>query len=85
MENRRRFPRTRFASRVRVEHPQRGAGIFSTGDMSDGGVYLENGPLELGIGDLVTVQIQDLPGEAPLVCMRVVRRDARGYGLQFSD
>lgn len=51
--------------------------------MSDGGVYVENGPFELCVGDLVTLQVQGLPGDAPLVHMRVVRRDGCGCGLQF--
>lgn len=86
MDNRRATPRTRFSSRVRIEHPEHGAGLFSTGNMSDGGVYVENGSFELAIGDLVTLQVQDLPGDsAPLVRMRVVRRDAAGYGLLFLD
>lgn len=74
MENRRSCPRTRFASRVRIEHPEHGAAIFATVDMSDGGVYVENGPFELCVGDLVTLQVQGLPG-CLLVHMRVVRRD----------
>jgi hypothetical protein len=85
MENRRSCPRTRFASRVRIEHPEHGAAIFSTVDMSDGGVYVENGSFELRVGDLVTLQVQDLPGDAPLVRMRVVRHDDSGCGLQFAD
>ncbi len=85
MENRRNCPRTRFASRVQIEHPEHGAAIFSTADMSDGGVYVESGPFELHVGDLVSLQIQGLPGDAPLVRMRVVRCDPRGYGLQFVD
>lgn len=86
MDNRRCHPRTRFSSRVRIEHPEHGAGLFTTGNMSDGGVYVESGAFELQVGDLITVQVQDLPGDcAPTVRMRVVRRDGSGYGLQFVD
>lgn len=86
MDNRRTTPRTRFSSRVRIEHAEHGAGLFTTGNMSDGGVYVENGAFELAVGDLVTLQVQDLPGDgAPRVRMRVVRRDASGYGLLFLD
>ncbi len=85
MENKRRFPRTRFASHVRIEHARHGSAVFSTIDISDGGIYVECGSFELDVGDLVTLQVQDLPGDAPLVRMRVVRRDGCGYGLQFAD
>jgi PilZ domain len=84
MENRRQFQRTRFASRVKVDHPERGSGTFTTGDLSDGGIYLEQGPFELEIGAVVDVQMQGLAIEAPIVRMLVVRRDAMGYGLRFA-
>ena len=85
MSDKRIFPRTRFDSRVSLLHPEHGAATFRTGDVSDGGVYVKNGEYELAIGDEVLLQIQDLPGEAPIVRMRVVRRDAAGYGLRFAD
>ena len=85
MENRRQYQRTSFASRVRIEHELHGDAFFSTVDMSDGGVYVESGAFRLAIGDLVTLQVQGLPGEAPRVRMRVVRCDECGYGLQFAD
>lgn len=84
MDNRRQFQRTRFASRVKVDHPRHGGAIFTTGDVSDGGIYLEQGPFELEVGDVVDVQMQGLPIEAPVLRMRVVRRDAGGYGLMFA-
>ena len=83
--DRRRYLRTKFDSRVTIEHPQHGIGTFHTGDVSDGGLFLENGPFELALGDTVTVQIQGVPGEAPLVKVTVVRRVPGGYGLQFAD
>lgn len=85
MRERRQFLRTKFDSRVQVVHPSLGSGVFRTGDVSDGGVYLHNGPFELALGDEITVQILDIPGEAPVVAVRVVRRDAGGVGLQFVD
>ena len=85
MTDKRVFLRTKFDSRVRLVHPDRGDATFRTGDVSDGGLYLQNGPFELAIGDEVSVQIQDVPIEAPVVRMLVVRRDASGYGLRFMD
>jgi hypothetical protein len=70
---------------VLVQHPTLGSAIFRTGDVSDGGVYLQKGEFELGVGDMVIVQIQDVPVEAPRMRMQVMRTDAGGYGLQFAD
>ena len=39
--------------------------------------------IDLSIGTVVAVQIQDTPMEAPVVDMVVVRRDKDGYGMQF--
>jgi hypothetical protein len=85
MADKRRFLRTKFDSRVMVNHPSLGSGVFRTGDVSDGGIFLQLGAFELAVGEEVAVQIQDLPGEAPVVRMLVVRRDSRGYGLRFAD
>lgn len=85
MHEKRRFLRTKFDSRVTVEHAVHGRGTFRTGDVSDGGLFLQSGPFELAIGDIITVQIQDMPGEAPLVTVTVVRIAPGGYGVQFAD
>ena len=82
IENRRSL-RTKFESRVRIEHPELGSAIFRTRDVSDGGIYVLNGQIVLSVGDTVTVQIQDIPISAPIVTMRVVRTDSDGYGLEF--
>jgi len=84
-QEKRRFLRTRFDSRVKIDHPEQGMGIFRTGDVSDGGIFLQKGPFELAVGDRFTVQVQDLPGEAPRVRVKVVRCVDDGYGLQFDD
>jgi PilZ domain len=85
MSEKRQFLRTKFDSRVKLEHPEHGTGIFRTGDVSDGGIFLQCGPFDLAIGDRVTVQIQDVPIEAPLVRMMVVRMHPEGCGLRFDD
>lgn len=84
MDNKRQFQRTRFASRVKVDHPLHGSAVFTTADVSDGGVYIERGAFELDVGDVVDVQVQGLPVEAPVVRMLVVRRDASGFGLRYA-
>ncbi len=85
MSEQRRYLRTRFDSRVLVQHPTAGSAVFRTRDVSDGGVYLQKGEFSLAIGDLVIVQIQDVPVEAPRMRMQVMREDAGGYGLQFAE
>lgn len=79
--------RTELNSRVRVESERLGSVILSTRDISDGGVFIvvEHDELALEIGDRVTVQAQDLPIEAPVLQMEVVRQTSEGYGLQFAE
>lgn len=85
MREQRQFLRMRFGSRVQVSHPTHGGAVFRTGDVSDGGVYLLNGPFELAIGDAITMQILDMPEEGPVVRVLVVRVDPGGVGLRFAD
>lgn len=85
MSEKRRFLRTKFEARVKLIHESLGTGVFRTGDVSDGGLFLKGGDFDLNVGDAVSVQIQDVPMEAPLVRMVVVRRDAEGFGLRFLE
>lgn len=85
--DRREHIRTELNSRVKVESERLGSVIVSTRDISDGGVFIvvEKGEFALEIGDQVTVQAQDLPIEAPVLQMKVVRQTPDGYGLQFAE
>ncbi|MDV2079272.1 MULTISPECIES: PilZ domain-containing protein [Marinobacter] len=85
--DRREHIRTSMNTRVKVENDRIGSVILSTRDISDGGVFIavENDEVELEIGDRVTVQVQGLPVEAPVLDMKVVRQTHEGYGLQFAD
>ena len=85
MREQRQFLRMRFGSRVQVAHPAHGCAVFRTGDVSDGGVYLLNGPFELAVGDEISMQILDMPEEGPVVRVLVVRVDPGGVGLRFAD
>lgn len=85
MKERRQFLRMRFGSRVQVFHPVHGKDVFNTADVSDGGLYLLNGPFDFTMGDVITLQVMDLPESGPMVTVKVVRRDAGGVGLQFVD
>jgi hypothetical protein len=75
----------RFTGRLEVAHPRSGALVFRTGDASDGGLYLLNGPMELVLGEEFTIRVLDVGASAPAVRVRVVRRDAAGFGLEFVD
>jgi hypothetical protein len=85
MQNKRQFARTKFDSRVEVVHPVMGTSIFRTGDVSDGGIFLHAGGFAMNVGDVVTVQVQDVPVDVPVVRMRVVRASPEGYGLSYED
>ncbi|GGY66273.1 hypothetical protein GCM10007071_11350 [Marinobacter zhanjiangensis] len=79
--------RTALNARVRVVHDSLGEGVFSTRDISDGGIFVvvEDGGFAPDIGDVVTVQVQGLPVPAPELTMVVVRKSPDGFGLQFAD
>lgn len=85
MENKRESPRTPFKVRIRIEHPRHGQMLVHTRDISDTGVFviLDDARQLLQIGEVVSGQVQDLPIEAPVVLMEVVRFEAAGMGLRF--
>ena len=82
-----RAPRTRVRVAVTLKHPEVGEQRSHTRDISgDGAFILGEGILMPAVGEIVEVQVQDLPGEpAPVVRMRVTRIDKDGMGLQFID
>lgn len=84
-ENKRKHVRTQLNASVKLTHPEVGDLNLKTGDISDGGAYIiTDGDGSLGVGDVVSVQVQGLPGgEAPVLSMRIVRMDKQGVGLEF--
>ena len=78
--------RTAMSAKVKVTHESLGEFVFSTRDISDGGVFIviDAEPFEPEIGDRVQVQVQGLPVAAPVLEMVVVRKVNDGYGLQFA-
>lgn len=84
--NRREHLRTALSANVSVEHARLGTMVFSTRDISDGGVFIVVAGPEyvLALGDHVKVQVQGMPVPAPIRQMVVVRRCVDGYGLQFT-
>jgi hypothetical protein len=79
--------RTAMSAKVRVTHEDLGEFVFSTRDISDGGVFVvvDTEPFAPSIGDKVQVQVQGLPVPAPVLDMVVVRKTNDGFGLQFAD
>lgn len=76
-----------MSTKVKVEHASFGSAIFSTRDISDGGVFIvsTSDEYEMALGDKVQVQVQGLPVPAPILEMVVVRRTVDGFGLCFAD
>lgn len=84
MANQRQFPRTPMKCRIRISHPSFGELVAQTRDLSDGGVYVRHPDLvALAVGSIVRGQVQDLPYEAPVLEMEVMRADAEGAGFRF--
>ena len=85
--DRREHIRTAMSAKVKVVHEELGEFIFSTRDISDGGVFIvvDTDPFAPNLGDTVTVQVQGLPVPAPILEMVVVRKTNDGYGLQFDQ
>ncbi|TBU87772.1 PilZ domain-containing protein [Phytopseudomonas dryadis] len=82
--NQRQHPRTPMKCRIRICHPSFGELVAQTRDLSDGGVYVKHPDLgALALGTRVTGQVQDLPIEAPILEMEVMRADGEGAGLRF--
>ena len=61
--DRREHIRTAMSAKVKVVHEELGEFIFSTRDISDGGVFIvvDTEPFAPNLGDTVTVQVQGLP------------------------
>ncbi|MDO6442103.1 MULTISPECIES: PilZ domain-containing protein [unclassified Marinobacter] len=87
VDDRREHFRTAMSAKVKVSHEQQGEFVFSTRDISDGGVFVvvDTEPFAPELGDTVKVQVQGLPVPAPELSMVVVRKTIDGFGLQFDQ
>ncbi|MDF3934430.1 PilZ domain-containing protein [Pseudomonas citronellolis] len=86
MANQRQYPRTPMKCRIKIVHASFGEIFGHTRDLSDGGVYVRHEALAaLAPGTRVQGQVQDLPMEAPVLEMEVMRTDAEGAGLRFVE
>lgn len=84
--NQRQHPRTPMKCRIKISHESFGDLFAQTRDLSDGGVYVRHPDLVvLPVGTILTGQVQDLPFEAPILQMEIMRVDAEGVGLRFVE
>ncbi len=85
MSNNRESTRTPLKVRLRIDHPRFGSMLVTTRDISDTGVYVvvDDARSILLEGEVVSGQVQDLPIEAPVLQMEVVRVETHGVGLRF--
>ena len=72
MANQRQYPRTPMKCRIKISHPDFGDVFGHTRDLS-----------ALPAGTRVTGQVQDMPFDAPILEMEVMRTDAEGAGFRF--
>jgi hypothetical protein len=85
-EDRREHIRTALNAKVSVKHWDIDYRVFSTRDISDGGIFIVvEDDFSPQLGDRVQVQVQGLPIPAPVLEMVVVRKTVDGFGLQFAD
>lgn len=84
--NQRQHPRTPMKCRIKISHESFGDLFAQTRDLSDGGVYVRHPDLvALPVGTILTGQVQDLPFDAPILQMEIMRVDAEGVGLRFVE
>ncbi len=76
--------RTCMNCQIKICHPLLGEILATTEDLSDQGVFIKHPDIiKLKLGDIVTGQVQDLPIEAPILKMEVMRVTSSGVGLRF--
>ena len=76
--------RTGINCQIKICHPLLGEILAMTEDLSDEGVFIKHPDVsKLKLGDIVTGQVQDLPIEAPILKMEVMRITSNGVGLRF--
>ena len=78
--------RTNMRVHIKLLHESVGEISVHTDNMSDSGIFIiQADGMELpGIGEMVTIQVQDMPVEAPQIEAEVVRVTKDGIGLRFT-
>ncbi|WP_164513388.1 PilZ domain-containing protein [Thiosocius teredinicola] len=83
-EERRKHPRLPLSARVTVRDPSFGSMVVNTRDISDCGLFVENGGHPYpALGTVIEVQAMDLPEEAEPLKARIIRTCIDGVGLEF--
>lgn len=73
-------------ARLKMIHPVVGGLLVYMSDISDGGLFILDGGNELpDPGEIIKIQIQDVPVEAPVLTAKVVRKTNEGIGVMFLD
>lgn len=86
MEEKRQHPRFPMESRIKIAHPSIGEVILTARDVSDGGAFLNTlGTTMPPVGSIITGQVQDVPADAPVLKMEIMRITNDGVGLRFVD
>ena len=82
-KDKRKHVRTTFSGMVKVTQSNSNSHLLRLRDLSDGGVFLVVTTEEqlFEIEEIVEVQIQNIPAEAPILNMKIVRKAEDGYGL----
>lgn len=76
--------RTALQCKIKITHPDFDDIYAITEDLSDTGVFIRHPELvKLAIGDTVLGQVQDMPIEAPVLLMKVMRLTSEGAGFAF--
>lgn len=77
--------RTALKCTIKVTHPNFAEDIIAnTEDLSDTGVFVQHPILAgLKVGDVVYGQVQDMPIEAPVLMLEVMRVTPDGAGFRF--
>lgn len=80
----RQHERIKMRARLKMVHPAVGDLLVYTSDLSDGGLFIEyaGNPLP-EVGELVRIQLQDVPVEAPVLTAKIVRKTEDGVGVMF--
>ena len=84
--NGRRQERTKIRARLKLTHPMTGEVSVFTDNLSDGGLFVLGGNRTLpAVGEIVQLQLQGLPVEAPVIKARIVRKNENGIGVMFLE
>lgn len=82
----RKHSRTPLSARVKISHTSFGTIIATTRDISDGGMFVVKSDVEFPpIGSVMEVQAMDMPVEAPILNVQIMRLMDDGAGLMFCD